>query len=147
MEQDVVLSMHGLQFDILDSAGNAADIEVITPAKYYRKGKSHFLLYDEEDESGNTTGNIIRINGKTIEVTKKGQINAHMLFEEKKKNLTDYSTPFGNIMIGVETNKVRVDEQENRISVQVDYGLDINYERLSDCTFRMDIAPRGHVTQ
>ncbi|MCR5302979.1 MAG: DUF1934 domain-containing protein [Lachnospiraceae bacterium] len=147
MNKDVILSMHGLQFEIMDSDGNAADVEVITPAKYYRRGKSHFLLYDEEDEEGNTTGNIIRIKDKLIEVTKRGEINAHMIFEEKKKNLTDYSTPFGNVMIGVETSKVLVDEQENRISVRVDYGLDINYEHLSNCSFRMEIAPRGKTAQ
>ena len=51
-----------------------------------------------------------------------------MVFE-KQKNMTSYQTPYGNIMIGIDTKQIQIDEQDDRIMVTVEYALDMN--RLS----------------
>jgi uncharacterized beta-barrel protein YwiB (DUF1934 family) len=143
MTKDVLLSMKGMQFDITDESGNAEDVSVVTSAQYYNRGGKHFLLFDEVQEgTDDKLKNIIKFDDRLLEVTKRGTVNAHMVFDTGNKNLTDYNTPYGNILIGIETRKIRVDEQENRISVQVDYGLDVNYEHLSECSIHMDICPK-----
>ena len=73
---------------------------------------------------------------------KRGLINVRMVFEKSKKNITSYQTPFGNILIGVDTESVQINEKENQISVMVDYTLEANYQYLADCRIEMELHPR-----
>lgn len=140
MKTDVLLSIKGLQFE---GENDANDLETITAAEYYKKNDSHYVIYEEATEGfRDTTKNIIKWNGQTLELTKRGLINVHMIFEEKKKNMTDYRTPYGSILIGIDTQQIRVEEAEERISVYVDYALSINYEYLADCRITMNVCSK-----
>ena len=76
-------------------------------------------------------------------MTKKGLVNVHMIFEENKKNMTNYTTPYGNILIGIDARSVRLKEREERIEVDVDYALEVNYEHFADCKIKMDISAKN----
>lgn len=140
MTTEVLLSIKGLQFE---GENNAGDLETITAAEYYKRNGSHYVIYEEATEGfRDTTKNIIKWNGQTLELTKRGLINVHMMFEEKKKNMTDYRTPFGSILIGIDTRQIRVEESEEEISVYVDYALSVNYEYLADCKIAMHVRSK-----
>ena len=133
MTKDILLSLKGLQIEYEE--GSDA-VETITPASYY-------IVYDEMTEGfTETTRNIIRFQDSYLEVFKRGLINVRMVFEESKKNVTSYQTPFGNILIGVDTESVQINEKENQISVLVDYTLEANYQYLADCRIEMELRPR-----
>lgn len=138
MTKDVLLALKGLQFD----GSSQENVTTILPAEYYERNGKHYVVYDEvmEGLSGNTK-NIIKFRDKEMDVTKKGVVNVHLLFEENRKNLSSYGTPFGEIMVGIYTNHVRLQEKEELIQVQVDYDLELNYEHLADCSISMDIRP------
>lgn len=141
MEKEVLLALKGLQFT-MDEEGAQA-LETITPAEYYKKNDSHYVIYDEVTEGfEDSTKNIIKFTDSHMEVTKRGLVNVHMIFEEKKKNMTSYITPFGNIMIGIDTDKVDIKEDQDRIKVNVAYSLEANYEHMADCRIEMNIRPR-----
>ena len=55
------------------------------------------LLYTSEmmDDTAEPTVNYIKMSAQGVEVRKQGQVNVHMVFEQGKKNMTFYSTPFG----------------------------------------------------
>ena len=89
--------------------------------------------------------NLVKFSPEVIEVTKKGLINVHMVFEEGKQNLTSYQTPYGALMIGINTHKVEITEEDECIHLEARYGLDINYEFLSDCVISMDISPKNRL--
>ena len=87
MTKDVLLFIKGLQFE---SGNDAGDLETVTAAEYYKKNNHHYVIYEEAMEGfRDTTKNIIKWNGETLDLTKRGLINVHMIFEEKKKNVTD----------------------------------------------------------
>ena len=44
MTKDVLLSIKGLQFE---AENEAADLETITAAQYYKKNDSHYIIYEE----------------------------------------------------------------------------------------------------
>lgn len=145
MTKEVLLSIRGLQFE---GANDANDLETITAAEYYKKNDSHYVIYEEATEGfQDTTKNIIKWNGETLELTKRGLVNVHMIFEEKKKNMTDYRTPFGSILIGIDTKQIQVAESEEQISVDVDYVLGVNYEYLADCKISMHVRAKDCGTQ
>lgn len=139
MTKEVLLAIKGLQFDGSDEE---AEVETIMPAEYYKKNGKHYIVYDEVNEGfSGVTKNIIKFQENELDVLKRGTVNVHMLFEEKKKNLTSYGTPFGHIVIGIDTLRIRMDEKEEQIRVNVDYNLEVNYQHLTDCCITMDIRP------
>lgn len=140
MTKQVIAAIRGLHFT---NEEDGEQIETITPAEYYYRGGNHYLLYEEVDEdSGRLTRSMIKYKPQFMELTQKGQINVHMVFEEQKKNVTSYVTPFGNMMIGIDTEKVNVVEQDEKMILSVEYALDINYEQLASCRIHIEISPK-----
>ena len=143
MTKDVLLSMKGIQFGITDDNGKAEDVDVITNAEYYNRNGRHFVLFEEtQEKTGDKIKSMIKFDDKLMEVTRRGAINTHMIFDMSAQNMSDYSTPYRSMLVGIDTRNISLTEQENRISVQVDYGLAVNYEHLSDCRINMEICPR-----
>jgi len=106
-----------------------------------RNGK-HYIVYDEVMEGfSGSTKNIIKFTENEVDVSKKGVVNVHLLFEENRKNLAGYGTPFGEIMVGINATRIQVQESEEFIKVEVDYDLELNYQHLADCKITLDIRP------
>lgn len=142
MTKDVLLTISGLQFQAQED-GAGEPIEVITPGDYYKKNEKHYVLYDEVMEGfEGTTKNIIKIAPDSLDITKKGVANVHMIFEKNKKNLTYYYTPFGSVLIGIDARRVQVAETEENIDVTVNYDLEVNYEFLANCNITVNIKSK-----
>lgn len=142
MTKDVLISIKGLQFDM--QAEEA--IEVISAGEYYFQGGKHFVLFDEisedEDGRGGLTKSTLKASRDQIELIKKGVTNVHMIFEKGKKNMTYYNMPFGQLLIGLETNRIVMLEEEDSIGIRLEYGMDINYSFAADCTIDIKIIAK-----
>ncbi len=136
MTKDVLITISGVHtLDHEDS-----DVEMIVRGDYYQKNGKHYILYEEVLEGvEERVKNVIKISPSSMDIIKKGAASSHMLFEKNKKNLSCYSTPVGDLVIGIQANHFYVEEQENSIKVNVDYSLDINYEHMSDCRICVDV--------
>lgn len=150
MTKDVLVSISGKHIDITEdpTAGYETgddSIEVVTPASYYLKNGKHYIIYEELLEGmAGTIRNKIRITGTdTVEIMKSGAVNSHMIFQKNHKNQTYYRTPYGQMLIGVNTKNMEVDVDEDKINVSLDYELDVNHEPLADCRIRMGIMNKG----
>lgn len=141
MIKDVLLSITGLQM----AADNDSDtVEMFAPGEYYFRNNKHYLLYDEVTEGyDEPTKNIIKLAPDYMELTKKGVTNVHMVFEKNKKNVTYYYTPYGSLLIGINATRVEFSETETLIHIEVEYGLELNYEHVADCHIRIDVKPKG----
>lgn len=140
MTKDVLVKISGLQF-----AGeeDSDSVEVITSGTYYKKNGKHYVLYEEVmEDSTDVTKNVIKIGEDFMEVTRKGPVTAHMVFEKDKKNISYYNTPFGNLLIGIDAREIRIHESEQDIHVKVKYGLEINYEHVADCHITVDVKSK-----
>ena len=136
MTKDVLITIRGVH--TLDHEDN--DVEMIIRGDYYQKNGKHYILYEEILEGAEErVKNVIKISPSSMDIIKKGVTNSRMLFEKNKKNLSCYSTPVGNLVIGIQANHFYVEEQENSIKVNVDYSLDINYEHMSDFRICVDV--------
>lgn len=140
MTKDVIVSVSGLQFAGED---DGQPVEVITVGDYYKKNGKHYVMYEEQSEGfEGVTRNRIKLQENMLDITKKGITNVHMLFEKDKKNTTYYHTPFGSILLGIDTRQIRIEEKEHKLEVIVDYALEMNYEHLADCTIRIEICSK-----
>lgn len=119
------------------------EVEVFSAGKYYFKNGKHYVLYDEMVEDTKTiVKNRITLKDGRLEVKKTGPVNSLLIFEEEKKNNSWYNTPFGQLMAGIDVQSMRVKEQEDLIEIQVDYELEINYERVADCRIQIRIMAK-----
>lgn len=146
MTKDVIVSISGLHMDMVANAFREEEdaIEVVTPASYYWRNGKHYILYDEVLEGmGGTIRNKIKITGTdSLEIMKTGASNTHMVFEKNKKNLTYYRTPYGQLLVGLNTRDMEINVTEEKIDVLVDYELDVNHEPLADCKIKMNITSK-----
>jgi len=130
-----MISIKGMHFDVSDEAN---DVEVIQQGQYYKRGGMHYLIYDEPVEgSEQVTKNMIKFNDTTMSLSKKGVVNTTMLFDVAEKNLTNYATPFGSLVIGLDTHNISVNATENELKLNVQYSLDVNYEFLANCNINI----------
>lgn len=90
MTENVILTVKGHQTDI----GEDATTELITGAAYYYRNGKHYILYDEVDpESGEQSGNTIKISDDRVDVIRRGSGRTHMVFEKEKQISSQYHTP------------------------------------------------------
>lgn len=142
MTKDVIITICGLQ------AGPDMDgepIEMITTGEYFYKNGKHYILYEEVVEGeGHVTKNRLKVGEDYMELTKKGVVSVHMVFEKDKKNLTHYYTPYGSLMIGIDAKSVDIKETENEIAIEVAYALELNQEHAADCNIKINIKAKGN---
>ena len=143
MEKDVLISIRGLQYLMDEESGEQEPVEVMTTGSYYKKNGHHFLIYDEATEGFDMmTHNMIKFTENALEVRKRGLIDVHMIFEEDKKNISFYHTPYGMINMGVAATKVRMKETPDQILLKAEYALDINDSYVGDCVIDIEVRPR-----
>ena len=142
-------SIAGKHIDIMEDTTRGYEtgddsIEVVTLANYYCKNGKHYIIYDEVLEGmAGTIRNKIKITGtESIEIMKSGVSSSHMIFEKNKKNQTYYRTPYGQLLIGVNTKNMEVGVDDDRINVRLDYELDVNHEPLADCRIKLDVMSK-----
>lgn len=147
MTKEVLLTISGLHMDAFSDEPDEenAPIEVITPATYYLKNGKHYVLYDEVVEGMlGSIKNTIKITGDSkLEMKKSGIASTNMVFEKEKINVTQYDTPYGEMMVGVYTKDMKVDVTEDDIDVSISYSLDVNSEKVADCSIVINIKSNG----
>lgn len=140
MTKEVLLRIKGLQ---MAGEGEEEPIEVIAPGIYFEKNGKHYIKYDEVMEGfEGTIQNLIKVDKNSMEVTKRGVANVHMIFEENKKNLTYYNTPFGNLLVGISATDIALDTRADGMDIRVDYALEVNYEHLADCNISVNVMEK-----
>lgn len=141
MTEDVLVSVKGLH--TLNTAQDE-EIEIFSAGKYYFRNGKHYLLYDEQvEETGGVVSNRVVCRDGSVELTKKGSVNAKMSFLRGEKTECWYETPFGEILVGLEVTDMQIEEQEELLDIHVAYSLELNYEHVADCRIRIRVIAKG----
>lgn len=137
MTKDIIVSVKGLQFTEED---DNSPVELITHGEYYKKNGKHYVFFEEISEDGNEkTKNMIKMASDFLDVTKKGAVNVHMMFEKEKKNISYYNTPFGSLLAGICGKEIKLKETEDNIDFFVQYALELNYQHVADCSIAINV--------
>lgn len=138
MTKDVFLSISGLQFG--QGREDGEKIETVLPGTYYEKGGRHYVLYEESMEGFvKPLKNTIKFCNGFMELNRSGPVNVRMVFEENRKTMTSYQTPYGTILLGIDTKKIHITQDPDRMLVDVVYILDMDGNYLADCNLTIDI--------
>lgn len=66
-----------------------------------------------------------------------------MVFEKDKIYVSNYQTPFGEMLVGTHTKDIEAEIEEESINVNIAYALDVNGEPMSDCEIKVNIRSVG----
>ena len=136
MTKDVLITISGVQ--MLDEED--MDVEMVTRGDYYHRNGKHYILYDEVMEVfEGTVRNVIKVSPESVDIIKQGAASTRMQFEKNKKNLSCYTTPLGDLMIGIQANRISIDEGQDHLKINVEYSLDINYQHAADCNISVSV--------
>lgn len=142
MTKDVLLKISGMHEEVDSDSNEAAELEVITRASYYMKKTKHYIFYDEPVEGSASVikNKILYQEGGALEIVKSGATNSHLTFEDGKINVSDYSTPYGQLVVGTYTKHLVFDETDDVIKIEVAYELDINGAKMADSEIYITIT-------
>ncbi|MDR0357636.1 MAG: DUF1934 domain-containing protein [Clostridiales Family XIII bacterium] len=129
--KDIMLKIIGNQIPSgADVDEDSEGMEFITEGRFYRKGDSMYLVYEESEFSGTegcTTS--LKITGDKIRMKRYGEdvgIETAISFEKGKRFNGYCETPFGSVEMEVLTNAVNNKIKENgEGSIDIDYNISL----------------------
>ena len=125
MTKEVLVSLKGLH---AMQGENGEPVELISHGTYEEQNGFHMVQYEEVDEEDQEITRVTVIFSKEhVEIIKQGQNNAQMVFEENIKTTNNYETPYGELIVGIDTTLIEVKETEEEITILLGYGMDMNY--------------------
>lgn len=139
MTENVILTVRGHQTDL----GEDATTELIAGAAYYYRNGKHYILYDEIDpESGEQSGNTIKISEDRVDVIRRGAGKVHMVFEKEKADF--FPVPYTGRSHPVEifTSRLRTRQEGENIETEIVYDLHMNDVFISECRVVIRIASK-----
>ncbi len=113
--------------------GDKSNIELTTTGSYSRLNGRWVLLYDEMSEDKTTViKTIVKVDDKSVMITRNGDVSSKLIMTEGERNMCQYRTQFGDILLGVYCNEVINKLNDNGGTISMSYTLDVNASVLSE---------------
>ncbi len=134
MKKKAIISVSSKQTDEEES------IEVVTPGNFYKKNGSYYAVYKETELSGmEGTTTTLKIKQDKFSLIRIGSTSTRMDFDENKKNVSMYKTPYGTIDLGIETNSLNVNVDEQGGNVLINYKISTVGQALKNTELKINI--------
>ena len=137
MEKEVIISIRGMQ----KYEGTPPDvIELVTEGRLARDGESYTLSYQESELTGlDGTLTTIQVDGEQVTLLRVGEYNSQMVFQEGRRHLSMYNTPYGAMAIGVHTRHLLAELNDQGGDIEVDYSVEVDHALAGRNIFRINV--------
>ncbi len=140
--KEVMIAIRGMHVYLAEDEKD--EIETIYRGTFRREGDYIYLEYEEVyEDTPEVTHASLRIGGDELLLSRNGYINVDMDFFVGKKSLSIYKVPFGDILMGLNTTRIVMEESSDSIVVRVDYSVEINYIFMEETSLRVEVRPAG----
>lgn len=130
VKRSILVRVRGTQ---VKESGEEDNIELVTEGRLYRRDHSYYILYEETCLSGlEGTLTSLKIEPTRVTLNRTGGTAQRQTFEEGVWHQSYYVTPYGAIRVGVIPTRVDVDLTESGGSINLEYELQIEQEKVSD---------------
>ncbi len=146
MTDNVIISIKGKQ---LYAEGSPEEMELVTAGTLKRDGAGGYTVSYQETELTGLEGTTTRLYIRDGQVTllREGSINSQMVFEEGRRHLSMYETPYGALSIGVNTRRMRSTLGEAGGDLEIDYAIEIDNLIAGQNLFRMNVKKNPALKQ
>lgn len=137
MEKAVVISIKGMQkYDNADPDV----IELVTEGRLTREGSSYTLSYQESELTGlEGTLTTIQVDGEQVTLMRVGEFTSQMVFQEGRRHLSMYNTPYGAMAIGVNTRHLLAELDDQGGDIEIDYSIEVDHAMAGRNIFRINV--------
>lgn len=138
MAKKCIISIRGLQ--TYATGGDDTDIELLTEGVFYKADGVYFCEYKESEITGlSGTDTTIEIGDNYVSLERTGTVNSQMLFMEGRKTSSLYNVQFGELLVDIYTENLKIDISDNGGAISVDYIIDINNATTGRNNFEITI--------
>ena len=135
--KDVIISITGVQ---RAEDGERDSIELVTDGKYCFTREETFFSYMESELTGlEGTRTSFSIGPLGVIMSREGNLNTRMVFQEGKKHYFLYETPYGSMTMGVDTHRIKNGLGEHGGDMEIDYVLDFDNAVVGRNKFRIHV--------
>jgi len=140
MSKDVLISIQSVQnLDGRDSDGP----ELITLGTYDYASDGIVFSYLESELTGlDGTKTSFRVLPEEVTLTRKGSVNAQMVFRRGEKRNFRYQTAVGSLNMGVDTHRLEYWLDEHGGNMEIEYDLNVDQSFLSRNKFIIKIREK-----
>ena len=137
MEKEVVISIKGMQ----QYEGALPDaVELVTAGRLARDGTGYTLSYQESELTGlEGTLTTIQVDGGQVTLMRVGEFNSQLVFQEGRRHLSMYNTPYGAMSIGVNTRHLMASLTDQGGDIEVDYTIEVDHALAGRNVFRINV--------
>lgn len=137
VKNDVVLTVISRQWD---AEGVSNRTETRYKGSAYGKNGAAYFLYEEEMEGADgVVKNMIRLNGDSVELTRRGGVSVKMVFREGETSRCSYVTPFGTMTMDVQTLRMQAISDRECTEISLHYHLLAEDNIISKCKMKIMI--------
>ena len=137
MEKNVIISIKGVQR--LEDA-DPDTMELVTEGRLEHDGNSYTLSYQESELTGlEGTLTTFQVEPDRVTLLRVGEFNSQMVFQEGRRHLAMYNTPYGSMTIGVNTRHLQADLTECGGDIEIDYAIEIDHTVAGRNVFQIKI--------
>ena len=137
MEKPVIISIRGVQSL---EPGEEDVMELVTQGVLRQEeGEGFSLSYLE----GTTT--TFRVAPDRITLRREGTLNSEMIFQEGQKHVSLYETPYGGLMLGVNTHRAKADLGTAGGRLSIRYALEVDSQPIGENSFEIQVT-EPHLT-
>ena len=120
--------------------GDNESYELMTDGEYSRQDGVSTFSYLESELTG-MAGHLTTFNvEQDCVILRRGDgLNGDMIFSEKQKHHFLYETPFGSIMMGIDTHSIKKNMRDDGGSLEIRYDIEVDNVSVSKNLFQIDI--------
>lgn len=127
--------MREVIIDIKGTQGIGSETEVIefsTVGKIKKTDGGYTLLYDEGEITGSKNSTSLEVKDQsTVVLERTGETSSKLIIQKGIRNNCFYSTPYGNLMIGIFGEEIKNELKDNGGSLKMSYTIDQNLQPIS----------------
>lgn len=136
MHDNVIISIKGRQVN----ENGPDEMELVTEGRLICNDKGVLVSYQETELTGlEGTTTLLRINGPVVTLLREGTVNSQMVFEEGRRHLSMYETPYGSMSVGISTRRVKNTIGETGGELEIDYAIEIDNLMVGRNFFSMQV--------
>lgn len=145
MEKDVMISIKGKQ---TYPDGTPEVIELVTAGKLEDRGPEGITLSYQESPVTGLEGTLttIQVEPRRVTLLRVGAYNSQMVFEEGRRHMSMYDTPYGALSVGIHTRKMRSSLSGRGGDVTIYYALEIEHGTAGRNMFHINVRETGKDT-
>lgn len=136
-KDNVTISLVSRQSD----GKNTEQTELITKGRFEKKKDRYIISYDESEATGfeGAVTELVVYGNEKVTLNRTGDFMSNLTIEKGKKHHCQYGTPYGDIMVGVNSKEISSNLTDEGGNVTFKYVIDINSSYLGDFDISIDV--------